>query len=207
MDAVRANLYFKSADRARGRLHDLPERPTEVWLNLHAPSISHRDVVGATLASTARKDPPGRRFEWDNRAVMVVDIVESVRLVEQDESGIIARWFGFVERVKTQVLPECEGRLVKTLGDGMLLDFGDVRGAVSAALQIQQICDLDNAESPARAPNSAPYRHGGQRRHCREGRRSRTRRKYRRQAHVPGRSGRNRGFAARPRSADVDIGC
>jgi adenylate cyclase len=148
MDAVRANLYFKSADRARGRLHDLPERPTEVWLNLHAPSISHRDVVGATLASTARKDPPGRRFEWDNRAVIVVDIVESVRLVEQDESGIIARWFGFVERVKTQVLPECEGRLVKTLGDGMLLDFGDVRGAVSAALRIQQICDLDNAEYP-----------------------------------------------------------
>ena len=149
MAAVLANLFFNgSANREPGRSRAFPEGASDAGLVLHAPSISHRHVDGGTLASTARQGPPERRFAWDNRAVIVVDIVESVRLVEQDECGVIARWFALVDRVKTQVLPECRGRLVKTLGDGMLLDFGDVRQAVLAALRIQQICSLENADYP-----------------------------------------------------------
>jgi class 3 adenylate cyclase/TolB-like protein len=72
-----------------------------------------------------------------NRAVLLVDVVESVRLIEQDELGFIARWIAFVEHVKSQILPACRGRFIKSLGDGMLLDFEDVRSAVSAAFAIQ----------------------------------------------------------------------
>jgi adenylate cyclase len=36
------------------------------------------------------------------------------------------------------VLPGSGGRLVKSLGDGMLLEFGDIRSAASAAIAIQQ---------------------------------------------------------------------
>jgi adenylate cyclase len=87
---------------------------------------------------------PSRHIAWANRAVLLVDIAESVRLIEQDESGVISRWIDFVEQVRTDVLPRHGGRLVKSLGDGMLLDFGEVRSAVAAALEIQHISALGN---------------------------------------------------------------
>jgi len=74
---------------------------------------------------------------WARRAVLLGDIVESVRLIEQDEAGVIARWLDFIEHVKSVILPPRGGRLVKSLGDGFLLDFEDVRSAISAALAIQ----------------------------------------------------------------------
>jgi class 3 adenylate cyclase/tetratricopeptide (TPR) repeat protein len=89
-----------------------------------------------------------RQFAWANRAVLVLDVVESVRLVEHDEVGAISRWFDLLDRVKSNVLPEFGGRLVKTLGDGMLLDFADVRNSVSAGLAIRQTCEDLNASLP-----------------------------------------------------------
>jgi TolB-like protein/class 3 adenylate cyclase/Tfp pilus assembly protein PilF len=87
---------------------------------------------------------------WARRAVLLVDIFESVRLIEQDEVGVIARWLDFVEHVKSVVLPPRGGRLIKSLGDGLLLDFEDVRSAVSAALAMQQESERRNA---GRAPD------------------------------------------------------
>ena len=80
---------------------------------------------------------------------MLVDIVGSVRLIEQDEVGIITHWLDFVEHVKRNVVPSHNGRFVKSLGDGMLLDFDDVRSGVSAALAIQQERHRSNASRPA----------------------------------------------------------
>ena len=75
---------------------------------------------------------------WAKRAVLLVDIVGSVRLIEQDEVGVISHWLDFVDHVKRRIVPSHNGRFVKSLGDGMLLDFSDVRSGVSAALAIQQ---------------------------------------------------------------------
>lgn len=80
--------------------------------------------------------------------MVLVDIVESVRLIEEDELGVVSRWLAFVEKVRTEVLHEGKGRLVKSLGDGILLDFEDIRVAVAAAIHIQQINDSENAEYP-----------------------------------------------------------
>ena len=76
--------------------------------------------------------------EHATRAVLFVDVVESVRLIEADEGDMIARWLGLVEHVEREVLPACGGRLVKSLGDGLLADFPDPRDAVTAALAIQR---------------------------------------------------------------------
>lgn len=86
---------------------------------------------------------------WAKRAVLLTDIVGSVGLIEQDELGVISHWLNFVERVKRDILPPNNGRLVKGLGDGMLLDFADVRSAVSAALAIQHESRRANAGRPA----------------------------------------------------------
>jgi hypothetical protein len=83
-------------------------------------------------------DPLLRHVQRRPRAILIVDMVESVRLIGQDEEGVVCRWLNLVDRVVTQVLPGSGGRLVKSLGDGMLLEFGDIRSAASAAISIQQ---------------------------------------------------------------------
>ena len=73
------------------------------------------------------------------KAVLVIDMVESVRLMEQHEDDCVRQWLALVERVRGEVLPACEGRFVKSLGDGMLLEFGNARAAVQAAFRIQDL--------------------------------------------------------------------
>jgi adenylate cyclase len=84
-----------------------------------------------------RKRLLGHPVERAIRTVLVVDIVESVRLIELDEEGAIARWLSLVNHVEADLLATAEGRLVKCLGDGMLLEFSNVQKAVSVAFAIQ----------------------------------------------------------------------
>ena len=57
------------------------------------------------------------------RAVLFVDVVDSVRLIQQDEEGTIRRWRDFIAAVTREELPARQGRMVKAQGDGMLLEF------------------------------------------------------------------------------------
>jgi len=65
--------------------------------------------------------------------VLVIDLVESVRLMEIDERGVISRWQAFMNHVQTHVLMPTAGRLVKSLGDGLMMEFADAPHAVRAA--------------------------------------------------------------------------
>src|SRR5258706_3557901 len=71
------------------------------------------------------------------RSILVVDVVESVRLIEQYEDDVVARWRAFVDHVAAIILPAHEGRLVKSLGDGMVLEFQRVPDSLAAAFAIQ----------------------------------------------------------------------
>jgi TolB-like protein/tetratricopeptide (TPR) repeat protein len=70
------------------------------------------------------------------RAVVFFDIVESTRLMEMDEDGTVARWRDIVTHAADTALPRHGGRLVKSLGDGMLTEFETASGAVRGALDI-----------------------------------------------------------------------
>lgn len=72
------------------------------------------------------------------RAIVVVDVVESVRLMREHENEVIDRWRRFVTEVNTQVLPGRGGRMVKSLGDGMLLEFAALPAALSATIDLQR---------------------------------------------------------------------
>ena len=82
----------------------------------------------------------------ERRALVVVDVVESVRLMQAHEADVIDRWRRFVNEVRTQVLPAHGGRLVKSLGDGMLLEFENVPSAVAAAQDLQRRAAALNVE-------------------------------------------------------------
>ena len=72
------------------------------------------------------------------KAVVVVDVVESVRLMQQHEDHVIDCWRRFVDDVATHLLPMHAGRLVKSLGDGMLLDFHRVTDAAAVAMAVHR---------------------------------------------------------------------
>ena len=89
------------------------------------------------MSTPTTVDPRWPDLQRERRALVVVDVVESVRLMQAYEADVIDRWLRFVNEVRTQVLPAHAGRLVTSLGDGMLLEFDNVPAAVACALQIQ----------------------------------------------------------------------
>jgi class 3 adenylate cyclase/TolB-like protein/Flp pilus assembly protein TadD len=80
------------------------------------------------------------------RSVLMVDLVESVRLIQENELETIQRWISFVDHIEEEIIPFCSGRLKKRLGDGLLIDFVEPRDACTAALRIQERCVADNRE-------------------------------------------------------------
>lgn len=80
--------------------------------------------------------------------VLVVDLVESVRLMALDEQGVILRWQAFLNFVQTEVLPATSGRLVKSLGDGLLVDFSKATQAVAAATAMHHWMEQNCAALP-----------------------------------------------------------
>lgn len=86
------------------------------------------------MDSTAMPGEDWPELHRARRAIVVVDVVESVRLMQEHEAEFIDRWRRFVNAVRLSVLPGCKGRLVKSLGDGLLMEFESMQGALGAAL-------------------------------------------------------------------------
>jgi class 3 adenylate cyclase/TolB-like protein/tetratricopeptide (TPR) repeat protein len=98
------------------------------------------------LAGTSVLEPYGPRVL---RTLLVADIVESVRLYESDEIGIVAHWIEILSQIKSNIVPAFDGRFVTNLGDGVLLEFQQAASAVGAAFAIQQACRRNNIGRPA----------------------------------------------------------
>lgn len=91
----------------------------------------------ATMSTTDSQGEGWPELVRATKTIVVVDVVESVRLMQANEADVIDRWRRFVHEVRSQVLPAHQGRMVKSLGDGMLLVFDEVTPAVAAAMAIQ----------------------------------------------------------------------
>lgn len=98
--------------------------------------------------AVSQSEAPWPALRRASRTVVVVDVVESVRLMEQDEDDTIRRWQAFVGDVVTQLLPRHGGRLVKSLGDGLMLEFESVPPAIQCALAMQQAIQSRNEGLP-----------------------------------------------------------
>lgn len=84
-------------------------------------------------------------FPRRTQVIMVLDVVESVRLMEQDEHGFIRTWHGFVQHAREQVLPAHGGRMLKSLGDGLMCEFDEPQGSVQAAYALHGWFEQANA--------------------------------------------------------------
>ncbi len=81
-------------------------------------------------------------------AILAIDMVGYSRHMESDEAGTIARQRSHRRELIDPVLNEQGGRIVKTTGDGLLVEFGSVVDALDSAVRIQRAI----AETEANAP-------------------------------------------------------
>lgn len=80
------------------------------------------------------------------RAIVVVDLVESVRHMQLAESEVIGRWRQFVAAIQDDQMPQFGGKVVKSLGDGLLLTFEHCAEAVRAARAMHALLESLNRQ-------------------------------------------------------------
>ncbi|MEH2500818.1 adenylate cyclase [Bradyrhizobium sp. AZCC 1678] len=84
-------------------------------------------------------------------AVLAADMVGYSRLMEVDEAGTLARLKTHRLELIDPLIAKNRGRIIKTTGDGMLVEFHSVVDAVSCAAEVQRRMARRNADvSPAR---------------------------------------------------------
>ncbi|AFL49949.1 adenylate/guanylate cyclase domain-containing protein [Sinorhizobium fredii] len=81
-------------------------------------------------------------------AVLAADMAGYSRLMETDEAGTIARLRTHRIELIDPAIAKNEGRIIKTTGDGMLVEFQSVTDAVKCAVEIQQRMKRRNSDVP-----------------------------------------------------------
>src|ERR1700704_5830954 len=80
----------------------------------------------------------GERMTRRLAAILAADVVGYSRLMGRDENGTLARFKGHMTERLEPTLVRHGGRLVKLTGDGALVEFTSVLGALGAAVEFQQ---------------------------------------------------------------------
>ena len=81
-------------------------------------------------------------------AILAADVAGYSRLIEVDEEGTLNRLRSIREEVIDPKINEHHGRIVKTTGDGLLVEFPSVVDALRCATEWQQGMDVRNAAAP-----------------------------------------------------------
>ena len=80
----------------------------------------------------------------ETTTIMFADVVESVRLIEQDELGSVTRIRALLKWLSDAVVPKHSGVVLERRGDGLLIKFPDARCASACALALHANCALSN---------------------------------------------------------------
>ena len=90
----------------------------------------------------------GARVERRLAAILAADIAGYSRLMGVDEEGTLARLKACRKALVDPKIAEYRGRIVKTTGDGMLVEFGSAVDAVRCAVEVQRGMALSNVDIP-----------------------------------------------------------
>ena len=123
-------------------------------------------------------------------AVLMADVVGYSRLMEADEAGTLAALKQRRAEILQPVVRDHGGRIVKVMGDGVLIEFASAVNAVAAALELQRRMAEANAACP-RPPHPAAHRRQSRRRDRRGRRHLRRGRQHRRPPGEPRRARRH----------------
>jgi adenylate cyclase len=82
-------------------------------------------------------------------AILAADVVGYSRLMEVDEAGTLARLKTIRLELIDPAIAKCRGRIIKTAGDGMLVEFQSVTEALTCAIDFQERMARRNRDMPA----------------------------------------------------------
>src|ERR1700722_14550274 len=100
--------------------------------------------LGSTALATERVE---RRLA----AILAADVAGYSRLMGVDEEGTLSRLKALRRELADPKIKEHRGRIVKTTGDGLLIEFASVVDAVRCAVEVQREMAERNADvSPER---------------------------------------------------------
>jgi class 3 adenylate cyclase len=91
-------------------------------------------VFTAEVSSEKVRERPTRRLA----AILAADVVGYSRLIGTDESGTLEALKTIRVQLFDPAISAYEGRLVKTTGDGLLVEFASVVNALRCAIQVQE---------------------------------------------------------------------
>ena len=88
------------------------------------------------------------RVERRLAAILVADVVGYSRLMGLDEAGTLLRSNELRREIIVPSVTEHKGRIVKTTGDGLLVEFSSVVEAVTCAVAVQRAIAARNEPVP-----------------------------------------------------------
>ncbi len=106
--------------------------------------IKTAEMVKLLRAEEAVRQAQGEKTSFRRRrpqrrlaAILFADVVGYVRLMEAQETDTLERLKAHREELIDPTIAEYHGAIVKTLGDGVMTEFGSVLDAVLCAVEIQ----------------------------------------------------------------------
>src|SRR5580765_7209384 len=81
-------------------------------------------------------------------AILAADVVGYSRLMEADEAGTLATLKARRKEVLEPLVSKHQGRVFKTTGDGVLIEFASAVNAVQCAVDLQQGMAAANVGQP-----------------------------------------------------------
>jgi class 3 adenylate cyclase len=90
----------------------------------------------------------GERVERRLAAVLAADVAGYSRLMGRDEEGTLAGLKAVRKALVDPTIAAHRGRIVKTTGDGMLMEFASAVDATRCAIEVQRGMPAQNADVP-----------------------------------------------------------
>src|SRR6266550_9207943 len=88
------------------------------------------------------------RVERRLAAILAADVAGYSRLIEADEEGTLSRFKALRGEIIDPKIAEHRGRIVKTTGDGILVEFASVIDALRCAAEMQSALTEGNTPLP-----------------------------------------------------------
>src|SRR5215472_10446473 len=81
-------------------------------------------------------------------AILAADVVGYGRLMERDEAGTVFALRSRRKDILQPLLAKHSGRIIKLMGDGVLVEFASAVDAVQCAVELQATMAAANADVP-----------------------------------------------------------
>jgi adenylate cyclase len=105
-------------------------------------------LAGRHIENAVTQEALRVRVERRMAAIMAADVVSYSRLMGADEEGTLARLKAHRRELVDPKIKQHRGRILKTTGDGMLVEFASPVEAVRCAVEVQRGMVSRNADVP-----------------------------------------------------------